>query len=158
MRGAAYRWAILRAARPDAGGVHRPDSELDTSGAMAVFFFGIAATFIALALEPPTAGKAPLAVHPRYRCRSAGRVLRVRSARRLEALDILWPVAFIAGGGYLIWRVIARRPHSPAPDRMPAGAALALRAREGRHIAPLPGCCVRGGVPRRASRSHYRMG
>jgi len=116
MRGAAYRWAILPGGFALTLGVFIGlTSELDTSGAMAVFFFGIAATFIALALEPPTAGKARLwPFIPAIVAGVLGAFFAFDAARRLEALDILWPVAFIAGGGYLIWRVIARRPHSPS--------------------------------------------
>jgi hypothetical protein len=114
-RSPAYWWAILP------GGLALTlalfiglTSVLAQSTYMAVFFFGIAATFVALATQP-VAGKGllrwPLA--PALLSGILGVFFALDAARSLEALDVLWALALIAGGVYMLYRVVVRSRHTP---------------------------------------------
>jgi hypothetical protein len=88
-------------------------STISQPAAMAVFFLGIAATFAALALEPAF-GRGPLRwpLLPAIVAAVLAAFFAFDAARRLEAFDVVWPLVLIAGGAYLIYRAVLRRPQS----------------------------------------------
>lgn len=115
-RNPAYWWTILPGGFALTLGLFIGlTSAIDQPAALAVFFFGIALTFVALATQP-TVGTGLLRwpLMPAVLAAVLGAFFAFDAARRLEALDILWPLALIAGGGYMIYRVIARRLHTPS--------------------------------------------
>ena len=89
-------WAIiptgvmLTLALPAVGGATEAGARV--SGAL--FFVGLAVTFAPVAV---------LAV-----------LVALEATALLSVFDYLWPLALIAGGGFLLWRALGRR-HTPEP-------------------------------------------
>lgn len=83
------------------------------SGSGALFFAGLAVTFVLVAVLPggpgrrwawiPAAALAALAV-----------LIALEATALLSVLDYLWPLALIASGGVLLWRALGRR-HAAEP-------------------------------------------
>lgn len=78
-----------------------------------VLFFGLALTFALLSVLPGTAMRWPLI--PAAGLTVLGVLTALEATGALELANLVWPVALIAAGGYVIWKALRpRHPHGPA--------------------------------------------
>ncbi|GEO97445.1 hypothetical protein [Kocuria turfanensis] len=119
-------WAIIPAgvmltlAVPAVGGAS--DAGARASGAL--FFAGLALTFVLVAVLPGGPGRRRWAWIPAGALAVLAVLVALDATALLSVLNYLWPLALIAGGGLLLWRALGRR-HTPEPvdssgDRAPA--------------------------------------
>lgn len=109
-------WAIiptgvmLTLALPAVGGATEAGARV--SGAL--FFVGLAVTFVLVAVLPGGPGRRRWAWIPAAALAVLAVLVALEATALLSVFDYLWPLALIAGGGFLLWRALGRR-HTPEP-------------------------------------------
>jgi hypothetical protein len=89
------------------------EATVSAATAGSVLFFGMAVTFALLAVLPGTRMRWPLI--PAAGLTLLGVLTALEATGALELANLVWPVALIAAGGYVIWKAVRpRRPHGPA--------------------------------------------
>jgi hypothetical protein len=77
---------------------------LDTWG---IFFIGVGLTFAIISLVPTPEGRLKWAVAPAIVLAVMGLFLTFKVG---TVIGFIWPLALIAGGGYLVYRALGKRP------------------------------------------------
>ena len=109
-------WAIIPAgvmltlALPAVGGA----SEAGARASGSLFFVGFAVTFVLVAVLPGGPGRRRWAWIPAAALAVLAVLVALEATALLSVFDYLWPLALIAGGGFLLWRALGRR-HTPEP-------------------------------------------
>lgn len=84
------------------------------SGSGALFFAGLAVTFVLVAVLPGGPERRRWAWIPAAALAVLAVLIALEATALLSVLDYLWPLALIAGGGVLLWRALGRR-HTTEP-------------------------------------------
>lgn len=80
----------------------------------ALFFAGLALTFVLVAILPGGPGRRRWAWIPAGALAVLAVLVALEATALLSVFDYLWPLALIAGGGFLLWRALGRgRPPEP---------------------------------------------
>lgn len=119
-------WAIIPAgvmltlALPAVGGA----SEAGARASGALFFVGLAVTFVLVAVLPGGPGRRRWAWIPAGALAVLAMLVALEATALLSVFAYLWPLALIAGGGFLLWRALGRRrtqePVESSGERAPS--------------------------------------
>lgn len=117
-------WAIIPAgvmltvALPAVGGA----SEAGARASGALFFVGLAVTFVLVAVLPGGPGRRRWAWTPAGALAVLAVLVALEATALLSVFNYLWPLVLIAGGGVLLWRALGRR-RPPEPVKHSSGPA-----------------------------------
>ncbi|GAA4349343.1 hypothetical protein [Microbacterium rhizosphaerae] len=88
----------------------------------AIFLLGAALTFVLVAVAPAEAGRRWWAWFPAGALAISALAVLASAAQLLTVVNVLWPLAVIGAGAFLVWRAI--RARHDQPDRQDSGAPV----------------------------------